>query len=162
MSTKKIIHTVEGNNDRNCTAFTSVIKGLPRPLVQSLLELDLWGPKGCSYDISCYALRMRNSIRTQSCEYVSSCYHIGWWKDVFHASRQSGSQWPPVHYSPFHLLTSNTYLNLDLVLDKESLDLKVLVHWNTKTLITVKSDNIQHTLGIQLPYHYPRWINQKK
>ena len=35
---------------------------------------------------------------------------IGWWKDVFHASRQSGSQWPPVHYSPFY---SNLNLNLD-------------------------------------------------
>ena len=59
---KKIIYTVEGNNDRNCPAFTSGGKGLPRPLVQSLL--DLWSPKGCSYDILCHILRIKISMKS--------------------------------------------------------------------------------------------------
>ena len=68
---------------------------------------DLWSLRGCSYD-KCHVLIIRNSLRSPSCGNVSSCCH---WlisrqccKDVFHANRQSGSLWPPVHYSP--ILTS--------------------------------------------------------
>ena len=68
---------------------------------------DLWSLRGWSYDL-CHVFRIRNSLRSPSCGNVSSCCH---WlisrqccKDVFHANRQSGSQWPPVHYSP--ILTS--------------------------------------------------------